>query len=173
MVKAKQIKFSEHAYNERVYCFPKTKLLSDQGLEHEKLCGDLYTAFHPDYWKCPAEADDFGIKPDRIMIHFGKLVFWEADRNTEGYLTRIREKLEKYVQLSESNPEKRFHVIFTTVDYRQSAESRCKGLLEMFQTFKRGDQFLTTKHEWACKFPDGAAFLSPISLMGVAIKDAK
>jgi hypothetical protein len=173
MVKSKLIKYSEHEYNLRLYCLPTTKLLKGN-LAHELLCGDLYVAFQPDYWKCPSETDAYGLKPDRIMIHFGKLVFWEVDRNTEDYTKIIREKLEKYVKLSAENPTKRFHVIFTTVDTkRQKAESRCAGLLNMFVAYKCGNQFLTTKHEWACKFPDGAAFLSPLSPMGCAIAEAK
>lgn len=172
MVKKKLIKYSEHEYNLRLYCLPKTKLLKGN-LKHELLCGDIYVAYQPDFWKVPAEPDN-GLKPDRIMVHFGKLIYWEVDRNTEGYTRIIREKLDKYVQLSVENPQRRFHVIFTTIDTdRQSAKSRCEGLLNIFSTFKRGDQFLTTTHEWACNYPDKAPFLSPIHLMGVAIADTR
>ncbi len=165
------IKYSVHEYNLRRYCLMTTKLASGN-LVHDDLCGDLYVAFRPDYWKVPTEPDHNKLKPDRIMIHFGKLVYWEVDRNTEGYTKVIREKLEKYIQLSIENPMKRFHVIFTTVDTnRQTALSRCNGLLNMFYTFKRGDQFMTTAHKWACQFPDGASFVSPLSTDGRTIAD--
>lgn len=171
MAAKKLIRYSEHEYNLRLYCLPKTKLLSGN-IEHEKLCGDLYVAFRPDWWKIPLEADHYGLKPDRIMIHWGKLIYWEVDRNTENYNRIVREKITKYLQLSAENKERRFNVIFTTVDTeRQTGESRAKGLLEMFTTFKRGDQFLVTKHEWACRYPNDRSFVSPVSLDGCAIAE--
>lgn len=172
MADKKLIKYSEHEYNLRRYCLPKTKLIKGN-LEHEKLCGDLYVAFRPDYWKVPAEADHNRLKPDRIMIHFGKLIYWEVDRNTEDYITVIKEKIEKYIQLGKENAGKRFHVIFTTTDTKkQTAISRCQGLLNLFYLYKRGNQFMTTANEWACKYPDGVAFVSPLSPKGVTIEDA-
>lgn len=159
----------------QLYSLPHRHRLKEYHLAHERMCGDLYVAYKlagMDYWKAPAEPDAYGLKPDRIMVHRGKLVFWEADRNTEGYRKIIRGKLDRYVQISEDNPQKRFHVIFTTVDYRQSAKSRCQALLDIFCEYSRGDQFLTTTQEWAIVYAEYSPFLSPISPMGVSIEGA-
>ncbi|CAN5361115.1 hypothetical protein BH10ACI1_BH10ACI1_02710 [soil metagenome] len=171
------IKFSTHAYKLKVFCLPITTLLKDLKLKHELLCGDLYVAFELtgflNFWDEPQDWDEFGLKPDRRMIYDGKIVFWEVDRGTEDYYTDkgIKGKLDRYTKLSRSRPD-RFHVCFTTIDNKTNAERRAETILELINSYKRGDQFMITLHKWAVEMPDLASFLTFTSPMGTSIKGA-
>ena len=158
------------------YHLPKTRALSLHGHKHEKLCGDLYVAFETTgqlhYWDKPEDYEEYetlGLKPDRAMILTGgEICFWEVDRGGEVYRI-IQQKVEKYIQLSRLHPDKRFHVIFTTIDDKQTAKSRCAGILDLLEDFRRGDQFLTLPHRWAVEEPLNPVFMSPLNRMGITL----
>jgi hypothetical protein len=162
------------------YCLPKIRALSRFNHLHERLCADLYVAYETSgqlsHWEKPEDYDEYvelGLKPDRAMVlKDGTLCFWEVDRGGEPYKT-IRSKVEKYIKLSQLHPGKRFHVIFTTIDDKQTAKSRCAAILDLLEEYKRGDQFLTTPHAWALNEPLGQVFLSPLHPMGVALIASK
>ena len=157
------------------YCLPKIRALSRFNHLHERLCADLYVAFDItgklQYWEKPEDYDEYvelGLKPDRAMILDGVLCFWEVDRGGEPYKV-IQAKVEKYIQLSRLHPDKRFHVIFTTIDDKQTAKSRCAAILDLLAEYKRGDQFLTTPHKWAVEEPLNPVFLSPLNPMAISL----
>jgi hypothetical protein len=162
-----------------IYFLPTTTAIREYRVKHEKLCGDLYVVYELtgclDYWYAPEDYDSYGLKPDRQMIYLGKLVFWEVDRGTEDYFTAkgIKGKLDKYVQLSKDNHQRRFYVIITTIDNKQTALKRCETILELITTYNRADQFMTSTHEWVMNHPDKSPFLTPNNLMGVSIPAAK
>lgn len=179
MIDAKEIKCSTHPYGLKVYCLPDTTLLKDAKLKHDLLCSDLYVAYHLtgnlNYWEEPKDYDEFGLKPDRQMIYDGKIVFWEVDRGTEDYVSvkGITGKLDRYTALSKSRPDRRFHVCFTTVDNKQSAESRASGILDIIDSYERGDQFMVALHKWAVEMPDLRSFMTYKNPMGISIPEAK
>jgi hypothetical protein len=186
MVDEGEIKASNHAYNLKVFCLPKTTLLKDTKLKHELLCGDLYVVLELTgklpYWNEPQEADEFGIKPDRRMIYDGKIVFWEVDRGTEDYYTEkgIQGKIERYIKLSQSDRDKRFHVCFTTITQydnfgkiKCTAENRAETILNLIYSYARGDQFMVTTHNWAINHIEFAPFMTFSNPMGVSISEAK
>jgi Replication-relaxation len=162
------------------YCLPKVIALNRHSHLHERLCGDLYVAFELSgqlhAWEKPEDYEEYktlGLKPDRSMVlSNGTIVFWEIDRGGEVYRI-IKEKVDKYVKLSRSHPAQRFHVVFTTIDDKQTAKSRCAGILSLLEDFKRGDQFLTLPHAWAVTEPLNPVFLSPLNPMGIALADVQ
>ncbi len=185
MVKKGELRNKSYAYNLELYFLPTTTAIKEGKLKHEKLCGDLYVAYeltgNTPYWHAPEDYDAFGLKPDRQMIYNGRIVFWEVDRGTEDYHTEkgIKGKLDRYIALSRSQPDKRFNVCFTTIDQydlkgklKRSAEARAEAILNLIATYNRADQFLVTTHKWAVKMPDLACFLSPKNLMGVSLDTA-
>ncbi|HXQ38411.1 MAG TPA: hypothetical protein VN843_30705 [Anaerolineales bacterium] len=103
-----------------------------------------------------------------MVLTNGEIVFWEIDRGGEVYRI-IKDKVEKYIKLSRLHPDKRFHVVFTTIDDKQTAKSRCSGILDLLEDFRRGDQFLTLPHKWAVNEPLEPVFLSPVHPMGIAL----
>jgi hypothetical protein len=161
-----------------LYFLPGTKALDEYKIKHEKLCADLYVAYELsgqiENWECPTDYEEnisLGLKPDRRFTINGKVCFLEVDRGTEDYHTPkgIRGKLDKYIQLSRRYPSKRFHVIFTTIDAKQTAKTRSAALLEMFAESKRGDMFLTTLHRWAVNEPLEPIYMSGENPMGIAL----
>jgi hypothetical protein len=158
------------------YCLPKVRALSRFNHVHERLCADLYVAFeitgHLAHWERPEAYEEYetlGLKPDRAMVlKDGTLCFWEVDRGGESYKI-IQGKIEKYIGLSRLHPDKKFHVILTTVDDKQTAKSRCKAILDLLEEYKRGDQILTLPHEWASNEPTNPVFLSPLNPMGISL----
>jgi hypothetical protein len=162
------------------YCLPKVIALNRHSHLHERLCGDLYVAFEISgqlhAWEKPEDYDEYeslGLKPDRSMVlSNGTIVFWEIDRGGEVYRI-IKEKVEKYVKLSRLHPTQRFHVVFTTINDKQTDKSRCQGMLDVFEEYKRGDQFLTLPHRWATEDPLGAVFLSPKNEGGISLLDVQ
>jgi hypothetical protein len=162
------------------YCLPKIIALNRHSHLHERLCGDLYVAFELSgqlhAWEKPEDYEEYetlGLKPDRSMVlSNGTIVFWEIDRGGEVYRI-IKEKVDKYVKLSRLHPDHRFQVVFTTIDDKQSAKSRCAGILSLLEDFKRGDQFLTLPHHWATEEPAGAVYISPLHPMGISLTDVQ
>ncbi len=161
-----------------LYFLSETKALDEYKLKHEKLCADLYVAYElsgkMEYWECPTDYEEnitLGLKPDRQFKLNGKICFLEADRGTEDYYTPkgIQGKLDKYIQLSQMKPDKRFYVIFTTIDAKQTAKARSQALLDLFSDYRRGDMFMTTLHRWAVNEPLEAVYLSGLNPMGIAI----
>lgn len=167
-----------YAYNLKLYFLPERTVIKEVKLKHELLCGDLYVAFeltgNLNYWHAIEEPDPFGIKPDRQMIYDGKIVFWEVDRGTEDYYTEtgIKGKIERYIALSKSRPDRRFHVCFTTIDNKQTAQRRAQTILELIDSYERGNQFMVTLHKWAVEFPDLAPFMTFLNPQGVSISQA-
>ncbi len=161
-----------------IYRLPTTTGLKELKLKHELLCGNLYVAFELtgklDWWEAIQDYDSFGLKPDRQMIYEGKIVFWEVDRGTEDYFTDkgIKGKIDRYIALSKSRPERRFHVCFTTVDNKQSAETRAGTILELIKSYNRCDQLMVTLHKWAVEMPDLAPYMTLSNPMGVSILGA-
>jgi hypothetical protein len=172
LIKCKTISKIDPEY----YCLPKVVALNLHSHLHERLCGDLYVAYETSgqlhAWEKPVDYEEYetlGLKPDRSMVLTnGTICFWEVDRGGEVYRI-IREKVEKYIQLSRLHPDQRFHVVFTTIDDKQTAKSRCAGILDLLEEHRRGDQFLTLPHKWAVYEPLNPVFLSPKNRMGVAL----
>jgi hypothetical protein len=106
------------------------------------------------------------------MILNGTMVFWEVDRGTEDYISAkgISGKIDKYIQLSQIHPTNRFHVVFTTIDGKQSAKARGQALLSLFEQYRRGDQFMVTLHRWAVEEPLGQVFLTPKTPLGLSLE---
>jgi hypothetical protein len=176
MAEGKEVKCKTlSAVDPEYYCLPKTRALSRFTHLHERLCADLYVAFEITgqltYWEKPGDYEEnevLGLKPDRQMILNGTICFWEVDRGGESYKV-IKSKVERYIQLSQLHPDKRFHVIFTTIDDKQTAKSRCAAILDLLVEYKRGDQFLTLPHHWAVSEPLNPVFLSPLNPMGIRV----
>lgn len=168
------------AIDPEYYCLPKTTALNLHSHKHERLCGDLYVAYETSgqlhAWEKPQDYEEYetlGLKPDRSMVLTnGMIVFWEVDRGGEVYRI-IKDKIEKYIKLSRLHPETKFHVVFTTIDDKQTAKSRCAGILDLLEDFRRGDQFLTLPHKWAVDEPLEPVFLSPKNPMGVGLNNVQ
>jgi hypothetical protein len=91
-----------------------------------------------------------------------------VDRGGEVYRI-IKEKVEKYIKLSRLHPDQKFQVIFTTIDDKQTAKSRCAGILDLLEQYKRADQFLTVPHTWAVTEPLNPVLMSPLHPMGISL----
>ncbi len=161
-----------------LYFLPAIRALTEYQIKHEKLCGDLYVAYENTgamkHWEVPAgyeEMEKLGLEPDRQMLLNGVICFLEVDRGTEDYFTKkgILGKVQRYIELARLHPGKRFHVIFTAIDGKQTAKARCSRILELLEDYPRGNQFLTLPHRWAVSEPLGAVYMSPKSPMGLAL----
>lgn len=125
------------------YSLPKIKALNLHNFRHEYFCADIYVAYETtgllEDWGKPEHYPDYneyvklGVKPDRLSVINGKIIFWEIDRGTE-ILKKIRIKAEKYLALSKRHPEHKFFVIFSASPGR--AKSILLGVLKDFRTWK-------------------------------------
>lgn len=78
------------------------------------------------------------------------------DRGTE-VLAVIREKVERYIQLSKLHPERRFHVAFA------ASKGRAKSiLLDVLMNYRRGNQFLACDQSRVLASPLDPVFASPL-----------
>lgn len=165
----------------KIYRLPETFVLKELQLKHEYLCSQLYVACEltgkVQWWKVSEEDSDFKIKPDREMIYNGKVIFWEIDRGTEDYKV-IREKIARYVALSQSDRDKRFYVCFTTVTQldrfgktKRADTKRADSILNLIDEVKRSNQFMVTPHNWAVKYTEDEPFMTFTSPMGISLDD--
>jgi hypothetical protein len=183
MVADKLIRVHKIGQNDPLYFFlPTTKAPSVFSHAHERGCADIYVTYEKtgqlQKWAVPEAFADYeeyvkvGLRPDRISVIDGKIVFWEIDRGSENY-DAVSDKIPRYVEISRRHPAHRFNVVFTTKDYfrhrngkavlRQSAKTRAKRILLDLMEFKRGSQFIVGQHGEIIKDPLGAVFASPLN----------
>lgn len=183
MVSDKLIRVHKVGQNDPLYFFlPSTKAPTVFSHAHERSCADIYVSYETtgrlQKWAVPEAFEDYGeyvkvgLRPDRISIVAGKIVFWEIDRGTEDYET-VSDKIPLYIRLGERHRDHRFHVVFTTKDYyrykngkrvlRQSSQTRAKRILLDLMEFKRGNQFIVGQHDTVITDPLGAVFASPLA----------
>lgn len=142
--------------------------------QHELICANIYTTYFISGkltawgWEDKANFVQHGLKPDRRSIIDGKVIFWEADRGTET-LSKIKEKVEKYITYSKANPSQRFHVIFAT------EPGRVQTLLNsVLCDFPRGDQFFVGDWRKIVGEPFGQHLYSKNSVVTpISISDIK
>ena len=154
--------------------------------QHELDCADLFVAyrqFHPKYltrWDWHWDKDEetaYGVYKkgstlyDRRMYFNGRWFFWEVDRGTEP-MEKLAEKVDKYIEFSNRNPNILFHVLFTLQYKRHGLDiapgeelaeiaNRGNALLEIFEDRRRGHQFLVAHHSEVLSEPLGPVFVSP------------
>lgn len=183
MVADKLIRVHKVEQNAPLYFFlPSVKAPTPFIHTHERSCADIFTAYEftgqLQKWGAPEGFSDYqeyvklGLRPDRISIIAGKIVFWEIDTGSENYDT-VSDKIPRYVELSRRHYEYRFHVVFTTADcyrsrngkkvLRQSSRTRAKRLLLDLIDYKRGNQFIVGQHQEIINDPLGAVFASPLT----------
>lgn len=186
LVEDKQISVDYYSPTKpKVYRLPDVFSLKELQFKHEFLCSQLYVALeltgNLDWWKVPNDYDEFGLKPDRQMIYGGKIFFWEVDRGTEDYYTEkgIKGKLDRYVALSKSRPDRRFHVCFTTSTQldkfgkvKRTAERRAATILEIIESYERANQLMVTTHDWAIAHTEYKPFMTYSNPLGVSLLDA-
>ena len=142
--------------------YPQTIGLRNTSHEHERACADLYVTYsltwNINFWESVPHEEylELGLKPDRSSIIDSRIIFWEVDKGTET-LAVIRKKVERYIELSQLHPERRFHVIFT------ASKARARSiLLDVLPPFKRGNQFLVADHLSVVEQPYEPVFVSPL-----------
>jgi hypothetical protein len=196
MVDDKLIRVHKVGQNDPLYFFlPTTKAPTVFSHAHERACADVYTAYETagklPVWNVPENFEDYesyvtaGVRPDRISIIDGKIVFWEIDKGTESY-QGVSDKVNHYLNLWKQQGYKTFHVVFATKDYfryrngskilRQSAKTRARGILLDLIPFKRSNQFIVGQLDRIITDPFGAVFASPSTpdkLISLADLDVK
>lgn len=140
----------------------ETKAPTLQGFQHELAAANLYVAYETTgkleqwYTEPHEEYLSIGLKPDRASVIDGRIVFWEVDRGTE-ILAVIREKVERYIRLSQLHPERRFYVVFS------APKGRAKSiLLDVLTDFRRGNQFLACDQARVTATPLEPVFAGPV-----------
>ncbi len=163
MVEDGQIRVTKiHQNAPQFFHLPETKAPTLQGFQHELAAANIYVAYDTTgkleqwHWEPHEEYLNIGLKPDRVSSIDGKIIFWEVDRGTE-VLAVIREKVERYIQLSKLHPERRFHVAFA------ASKGRAKSiLLDVLMNYRRGNQFLACDQSRVLASPLDPVFASPL-----------
>src|SRR5689334_19155111 len=107
MVNDKLIRVHKVSQNDPLYFFlPFTKAPTIFSHSHERSCADIYVSYamtaQLQSWSVPEVMEDYeeyvqvGLRPDRISVIDGKIVFWEIDRGTENY-EDVSDKIPKYI----------------------------------------------------------------------------
>lgn len=166
----------------KYYRLPETTALKELQLNHEHLIGQLYVALEVSgilQWWEMKQIPEYKLKPDAASIINGLVIFWEIDTGSEDYAV-IKSKIERYLKMSQENPEQRFNVCFTTNTQfdrvgkiKRTAQARAKGVLNLINDYQRADQFLVTTHDYALKYLDKEAFCSHKNPMGISLLDLK
>jgi hypothetical protein len=171
------------------YHFRKNLALSKINYQHEQARAELYVSLtlaklihvkpeppFVEWWiNEDPEFMKFGLCPDAyaiLEVGASRVVFFEIDRGSEK-LAVIGEKIDKYVRLGGSHPEDKFHVLFVTLNSRdskatetpkQTSASRALAIQRLIR--ERGHkypQFLSATHENLLSQPVGPILLSGAS----------
>jgi hypothetical protein len=196
MVVDKLIRVHKVGQNDPLYFFlPTTKAPTVFSHAHERACADVYIAYETTgrlaVWNVPENFEDYesyvtaGVRPDRISVIGGKVIFWEIDKGTESY-QGVSDKINHYLNLWKQQGHRTFHVVFATKDYfryrnrgkvlRQSAKTRARGILLDLIPFERANQFIVGQLDQIISDPFGAVFASPLApekLISLADLDVK
>jgi hypothetical protein len=156
------------------YALPNTVALNKHNWEHEYACGQLYVSFCISTnileWRAwhDKEFRDRGLLYDRLMVcDIGekiKIILFEVDRGREVYAD-LEEKIKGYLNLGRTHPDRRFHIIWPTMDShpdkytgrpKQTAESRKEGIKRLLEKMKLlSNQFVVGTHKAIVEDPLG------------------
>jgi hypothetical protein len=119
----------------------------------------LFCALFPyqQAWECETQNKYFRF--DRKAQLFGKTIYFEVERGTQGP-EKLREKLDRYVKHFRETREK-FYVLFTVQDYQPnpfekvkiSAKEKGFELFRLFDEMELPGNYLVCYHESLIKYP--------------------
>jgi hypothetical protein len=141
------------------FMLPKTKGLQRWAYNHQKSAADLFVAYRPFMSAWSYEPSILKDRADRGMQIFGKTIYFEVDRCTEG-IKVIEAKIDNYIRYANETRE-RFHVVFAIVGSETEILNRGNLIIPILKDRKRGDQFLIANAGNIISNPLGEVFYSP------------
>lgn len=160
---------------------------TDDNIQHELDCTDLYVAYWPSYptglqyWDWQWQLDEKhlyetykkdGFSFDGRMKYRGNWFFWEVDRGTKS-LDQLEDQVLGYIKFAARVPDPYFRVLFTLQysrwgftyadeDRQKNINRRARFLLDLLNRHKTGNRFLVARHSEVLENPLGQVFTSPL-----------